>query len=142
MASPSEGSRPGLDGAGGLHAAGRWHLQGSRVIYFGASAAIVVLERLAHIDAGLLPADLILARYDGDVSVADLAPGEVGNIDDPQQTRARGNAFLKAGTACVLRVPSVIVPEACNLVVNPLHPDAVNLRLVQSRDFTFDGRLL
>ena len=133
---------PGLDGAGGLHAAGRWHLQGSRVVYFGASPAIVVLDRLAHIDAGLLPADLILARYVGELSVADLKPGEVGNINDLQQTRARGDAFLKARMACVLRVPSIIVPEACNLVLNPLHPDAVKLRLVDARDFTFDGRLL
>src|SRR5215831_6694883 len=49
---------PGLDGIGGTFADGRWHTRGARVVYFGATAAIVVLERLAHTDADLLPADL------------------------------------------------------------------------------------
>ena len=58
---------PGLDGAGGLHAAGRWHELGSPVVYFGASAAIVVLEKLAHINPDALPTDLILTRFEAEV---------------------------------------------------------------------------
>jgi hypothetical protein len=46
---------PGLDGSAGLFADGRWHARGERVVYFGGSAAIVVLERLAHTDPDLLP---------------------------------------------------------------------------------------
>jgi len=130
---------PGLDGTGGFYAAGRWHELGTRVVYFGASPAIVVLERLAHTDPFLLPDDLVLARYEGDISVEEVMTGEA---DDLTQTRARGEAFLKAKTACVLRVRSVVVPEAYNFVFNPLHPDAGKIRLVYSREFTFDGRLL
>ena len=55
---------PGLDGIGGIFADGRWHRQGELVVYFGASAAIVVLERLAHTDADLLPDDLRLGRFE------------------------------------------------------------------------------
>ena len=43
---------------------GRWHTLGERVVYFGGSAAIVVLERLAHTDPDLLPNDLQLARFE------------------------------------------------------------------------------
>ena len=49
---------PGLDGIGGIFAGGRWHTLGERVVYFGGSAAIVVLERLAHTDPDLVPDDL------------------------------------------------------------------------------------
>jgi RES domain len=55
---------PGLDGIGGLFADGRWHTRGERVVYFGGSAAIVVLERLAHTDPDLLPGDLQLAMFE------------------------------------------------------------------------------
>jgi len=133
---------PGLDGIGGLHAGGRWHEIGSRVVYFGAGAAIVVLEKLAHIDPAILPADLVLARFEGDLSVADVSDAEVGDVWNLTQTRHRGEAFLKAQTSCVLRVPSAVVPEEHNLVFNPLHPQANSLQLVYSRNFSFDGRLL
>ena len=46
---------PGLDSIGGLFAEGRWHTRGERVVYFGASAAIVVLEPLAHKEFAALP---------------------------------------------------------------------------------------
>jgi RES domain-containing protein len=133
---------PGLDGIGGLYAAGRWHELGSRVVYFGASPGIVILEKLAHVDPELLPADLILSRYEGDVSVEDLLQSEVHGLGDLKQTRARGEIFLKTRAACILRVPSVLVPDEYNLVFNPLHPDASKIQPYAHRDFTFDGRLL
>jgi RES domain-containing protein len=133
---------PGLDGVGGLHAGGRWHEMGSRVVYLGAGAAIVVLEKLAHIDPAILPADLILARFEGDLSVADVTDAELGDVWNLTQTRQRGEAFLKGQSSCILRVPSAVVPEEHNLVFNPLHPEANALQLVYSRRFSFDGRLL
>jgi RES domain-containing protein len=137
-----EAHGPGLDGIGGLQAAGRWHDLGTRVVYFGATAAIVVLEKLAHIDPAVLPADLILARYAGDLSVEEILPGEVTDRFALTQTRARGAKFMKDRKACVLRVPSIVVPEEHNFVFNPLHPDASKIAPVDSRRFTFDERLL
>ena len=133
---------PGLDGTGGLYTAGRWHELGSRVVYFGASPSIVALERLAHVDPALLPDDLILARYAADVSMEEVMMGEVNDIHDIKQTRVRGEAFLRTRAACVLRVPSVIVPEEHNLVFNPLHPNAPKIQLAFSREFSFYSRLL
>jgi RES domain-containing protein len=131
---------PGLDGVGGLHAAGRWHTIGRRVVYFGASAAIVVLEKLAHIDPEVLPGDLMLGCFEGDTSVEDLAGGF--DIEDLARTRAYGEDFLKSQRSCVLRVPSVVLPEELNLVLNPLHVDTDRIRVVSRRSFSFDGRLL
>jgi RES domain-containing protein len=133
---------PGLDGIGGLYAAGRWHELGSRVVYFGASPGIVILEKLAHIDPELLPADLILSRFEGEVSVEDVLQSEVSDLRDLKQTRGRGETFLKAQTACVLRVPSILAPEEFNLLFNPVHPDASKVQTVEHRDFNFDSRLL
>lgn len=132
---------PGLDGAGGLYAAGRWHNAGSRIVYFGATPAIVALEKLAHIDPQLFPTDLVLARFEGNISAEDLTDFDPRYLHDAAKTRARGEAFLKSLTACISRVPSVVVPEETNLLFNPLHADASKIKLASARPFTFDSRL-
>lgn len=137
-----EAHGPGLDGTGGLYTAGRWHLRGSRVVYFGASASTVTLERLAHVGTASLPDDLLLSKYAGELSVEDVASHDVHDTRDFGETHACGEAFLKRRTACVLRVPSVIIPEEYNFVFNPLHGDATKIELVSTRKFAFDSRLV
>ena len=135
----------GLDGAGGRYAAGRWHLLGTPVVYFGAGAAIVVLEKLAHLNPDTLPADLMLGLFEAEVSVGDVWPEESARsreLEDIDLTRAAGQEWLQSGRSCVLRVPSIVVPEEHNLVMNPLHAEARAVTLVTERPFTFDGRLL
>lgn len=130
----------GMEGNGGLFAAGRWHKQGSRVVYLGSTASIVVLELLVHIDIELIPADLVLTRLVGNISVAD--PEDSVDIQDIDQTQECGDHFLGKGLACALRVPSVIVPEEFNYMVNALHPQTTKLSVLESRTFSFDPRLI
>ncbi|MGA3039213.1 MAG: RES family NAD+ phosphorylase [Bryobacteraceae bacterium] len=138
---------PGLDGLGGLLAAGRWHALGERVVYFGGSAAIVVLERLAHTDPDLLPGDLWLARFEFPAPVLETKVEELATLpanwnQDENATRRIGGQWRQQGSSCLLAVPSAILPEESNFVLNPEHPDAQRLRLVRDRRFTFDPRLI
>ncbi len=114
---------------------------GTRVVYFGATAAIVVLEKLAHIDPAVLPSDLVLGRFEGDVSVEDAAI-ETNELSDIVQTRAQGEGFFKEQKACLLRIRSIVLPEEYNYVLNPMHFEAKNIQVFERRHFTFDGRLL
>lgn len=114
-------------------------------MYFGAGAAIVVLEKLAHLNPDTLPADLVLGLFAADVSVGDVwseGSAQSRDLQDVDLTRAAGQAWLESGRSCVLRVPSIVVPEEHNLVMNPLHAEAQQITLVTERSFTFDGRLL
>jgi len=131
---------PGLDGAGGLYAAGRWHRLGRRVVYFGASAAIVVLEKLSHLDPRELPSDLLLGRFSGEPSVESIE--EPLDVADLGSCRNRGERFLEAGRACALRVASAVLPEETNYLVNAEHPQAGGIRLLSQRAFSFDERLI
>jgi len=138
---------PGLDGTGGLMASGRWHARGEPVVYFGGSAAIVVLERLAHIDPDLLPDDLEIACFEvseaiAEIKAEEIAPLPVAWIQDETVTRRIGSLWRKQGASCLLTVPSAILPEESNFLLNPQHPDAARLRLVRSRRFHFDPRLI
>src|SRR5580658_10830404 len=110
---------PGLDGIGGMFAGGRWHTLGERVVYFGGSAAIVVLERLAHTDPDLLPDDLQLARFDFAGPVLDTKVEEFTDLpanwrQDENATRRIGGQWRSRGSACLLAVPSAILPEERN----------------------------
>lgn len=136
---------PGLDGVGGTFADGRWHTRGARVVYFGASAAIVVLERLAHIDPDLLPADLRLGRFE--FSEAAISADEISAlpenwIQDESATRRLGDQWWRAGSSPLLIVPSAILPEESNYVLNSQHPQAKLFRLTIERPFAFDPRLI
>ena len=138
---------PGLDGIGGTFADGRWHTVGERVVYFGASAAIVVLERLAHIDPDLLPDDLRLARFEFSEPVSETKVDEFAVLpphwsEDEGITRHIGGRWRQEGRSCLLTVPSAILLEERNFVLNPEHLDAQRLRLVRARRFTFDPRLI
>lgn len=138
---------PGLDGIGGLFADGRWHTQGERVVYFGGSAAIVVLERLAHTDPDLLPRDLRLARFEFSEPVLETNVEEFATLpanwrQDENVTHHIGGRWRQQGSSCLLAVPSTILPEEVNFVLNPEHSDAKRLRLARDRRFTFDPRLI
>jgi len=137
----------GLDGSGGMFAEGRWHSRGDLVVYFGGSAAITVLERLAHTDPDLLPDDLELGVFELPDQVARAALDEFGGLPagwqrDEPATRQIGARWREQGTSCVLAVPSAILPEEFNFVFNPKHSDAQRLRLVRKRPFEFDTRLI
>lgn len=138
---------PGLDGAGGAFADGRWHRQGKRVVYFGATPAIVVLERLAHLDPDLLPDDLRLGCFEFGKTIHPANVGEGSGLPEnwtvqETLTRELGTLWLQESSACLLSVPSALLPEEWNYVFNPQHSDAEYLQRVSERPFSFDARLL
>lgn len=133
-------------GAGGLADGGRWHARGLPVIYAGLSVEICALEKLAHTGA-LLPADLQLVSLTLPDDAALYETAEPDGLPDWEAmppgaaSIAFGSDFLRSGRALGLIVPSAIVPEARNLIVNPLHPRFADVRFAVERRFVFDRRL-
>jgi len=126
-----------LTGTGARLYGGRWNSPGRAMIYAAETAALAVLEVRVHLDLtpDLLPDDYVLTAIEcGDLAVETLAalPGE------PQ---AFGDAWLTQARTPILRVPSFIVPESSNLLLNPAHPDATALAIASTRPFRFDERL-
>jgi len=89
-----------------------------------------------HLDLppDLLPADYVMLR----AALPDAAETLATLPADP---RAAGDAWLAAGRGPVLRVPSVLVPGAWNLLLNPSHPGAAEARIEDIAPFAFDPRL-
>jgi RES domain-containing protein len=138
----------GLSGDGGLHASGRWHSRGRRIVYLADHPASALVEVMVHleIDAEDLPTHYQLLGVEVPDDLATTAIGEAELPADwrqqPAVTRARGDAWLTAGTTALLRVPSAIVPQAENYLLNPAHGDTARVSLVGTTRAAFDPRLM
>jgi RES domain-containing protein len=126
-----------LSGAGAGLFGGRWNSPGRPLVYAASSAALAVLEVRVHLDLppDLLPDDYMLLTIDLD----DLAVETVGEM--PTDPRVFGDTWLAGLRTPILRVPSTIVAESPNLLLDPRHPTAGTARIVARRGFAFDPRL-
>jgi RES domain-containing protein len=123
-----------LDGEGARRFGGRWNSPGRPMVYFADHPALAALEVRVHLDLpfDLLPADYVLMQAD----IPD--PTGIGAADT---TAAAGDAWLNAAPSATVRVPSVLVPHAWNLLLNPRHPDARQAEIRDIEPFRFDSRL-
>lgn len=126
-----------LSGTGARLYGGRWNSPGRALIYAAETAALAVLEVRVHLDLtpDLLPDDYVLTG----IALDGLAVETLDAL--PEAPRAFGDAWLAEARTPVLRVPSFIVPESGNLLLNPAHPAAAGLKVTSQRPFRFDARL-
>jgi RES domain-containing protein len=137
-----------LTGDGALRTPGRWHTRGRRVVYCAQSPAAALLEILVHfeIDIQDLPVRYRLLK----IQVPDDVQFERVSVDDlpkdwperTEATRALGDGWLTKASTALLSVPSAIVPETFNFLLNPAHQDAKRIVIVQTGEHAIDPRLL
>lgn len=133
-------------GIGARQDGGRWNRPGTGVIYAGCTIAIAALEKLVHL-AGVVPLDLVLVRVElpEDYSaekpeLADLpkdwnlVPAGPGSMDF-------GTRWARENRSLVLCVPSALVREESNAVLNPSHTEFAAVTMVIERDFHYDARM-
>ena len=145
-----------FSGEGARKYGGRWNSPGLPMVYLGGSRAITALEMLVHLTSPMsrsklftlmevkIPKELI-SDYPADIlpdGWRDHPPGPL--------TMEIGDDWLKAGGAngtsggtgqLALRVPSVIIPEETNILLNPLHPKFSKIEVSTPQNFSFDPRL-
>jgi RES domain-containing protein len=127
------------------HAAGRWHRAGEPMVYAAASPALAALEALAHRDGSDLRQPHRLGCIELPEGPQQMLREEELDPDwlhDEQATRAFGSAWLRGQTGLLLFVPSALVPDAYNVLINAGHPAWQPERLRNEvRAFRFDPRL-
>jgi RES domain-containing protein len=131
-----------LDGEGARLFGGRWNSAGRPAVYTAASPSLAVLEVLVHLD---LPAELMPDDYQLlGIEVPEDAPAErFGETpSDANTCLAAGDSFLTRGASLTLLVPSIVVPQEHNAIINPRHPATDGVRVVTREPFRLDPRLL
>ncbi|MDP1604172.1 MAG: RES domain-containing protein [Legionella sp.] len=116
-----------FSGDGGLYVAGRWNHKGTKAVYCSQSISLCTLEWLSH--NGLLVSGFSYYKFSIEIpdelivkySISDL-PKEWKNTPSPNSNRdfALKN-FYDPSEYLAMAIPSVMVPEEFNLVINPLH---------------------
>jgi RES domain-containing protein len=136
-----------LDGLGGLYVSGRWHSKGHPVVYCTLNPATALLEALVHmeIDAEDRPERFQVLRIEGldTLSAEEIKSGTLPSnwAADITFTQNVGDDWLSRTGSLLLKVPSVLVPETWNVLVNPQHAEAKLLKVMKRYEHPFDARL-
>ena len=138
-----------LTGKGAEKTGGRWNRKGTPLIYASGSIALVCLETLVHLAGGMpLPLNRYLVRiplsptawrkrtvFDPSAHVGwDAEPLGLVSIN-------WGTEWARSGASLVAEVPSIIVPEESNILINPAYSGAARLKVSKLRKRRYDLRL-
>ena len=133
-------------GVGARDNGGRWNLPGTAVIYTGESIAIATRETLVH-TSSVVPPDLVVVRvglpdpYTAETAAPRNLPRDWNSVPPRPGSMNFGTQWARANRSLVLYVPSVVIPEALNGVLNPTHPEFSAVELTIEREFQYDPRL-
>jgi RES domain-containing protein len=129
-----------LSGEGARLYGGRWNPAGTAVVYASESRALAVLEAFVHLTLEAramrfvlvtieLPVRARIDRHEGE-----RPPRSLGTSQEI------GRRWLAAGATLALGVPSVIVPQEANYLLNVQHPQFAAV-VARRESFSFDERL-
>jgi RES domain-containing protein len=135
-------------GTGARLSGGRWNSPGMAALYAGLTPEIAAMEKLVH-TGDIMPPDLVLARFelpDDEAlylryDVADLPKGWDA-LPSSTAAIALGDQFLLGVSHLGLVLPSAVMPEAFNILINPNYPAFAAVKIHLVRAFEFDSRLL
>lgn len=135
-----------LSGTGAAMYGGRWNSKGKYILYTAETASLALLETVAHMTniASISYCMLCLEIPETSIdqyTIAEL-PANWQNYPPPSVLRRIGDEFLEKGMSLVLKLPSAIMPEECNCLLNPHHPDFKKVKVVYSKALPVDGRLV
>jgi RES domain-containing protein len=133
-----------LDGFGAARAGGRWNPVGIRMVYMSSTDALAVLEVRVHLQQ-FSPATFVFvtAEIPDELieRLEDRTSFESGWQGDLAWSREIGRRFIKEARSVALSVPSVIVEDSRNVLLNPLHPDFQQITAHSPQSFVWDLRL-
>jgi RES domain-containing protein len=117
------------------------------VVYCGSSLALCVLESFVHLPPAMRSVDALPALIA--VRVAHPPPEQIVraedlgavDVEDIAACRAVGDAWVAQGAVLALSVPSVVVPQERNVVLNPAHPAMAAVAVVPQERFRLDRQL-
>ena len=137
-----------LSGAGARMYGGRWNHKEIDLIYTSESRALAALEYLVHVPMAMTPTDLSIMQIDipdgivpQQLDVSSL-PSNWKEYPPPQALATLGTNWARSNQSLLLRVPSAVVVQEFNILINPAHPDFKLINPSHLEKFVLDSRLL
>jgi RES domain-containing protein len=135
-----------LSGEGARLYGGRWNHRLTACVYTSQSRALAVLEYTVNISEDDIPRALsIVALHIPDDTILEITesmlPGNWKESPVPASARDFGTRILKAMRHPVIKIPSAIIPQECNFILNPCHPGSTTFAIADIHDFVYDIRI-
>jgi RES domain-containing protein len=137
-----------LSGMGARLYGGRWNHKGVAVVYASESRALAALEYLVHVPMSSIPRDLEMMELvipkriiPENIDPAGLPP-KWRKYPPPQSLATLGSNWVHSNRSLLLRVPSAVVENEFNVLINPKYEDLKRIRTIGPVRFEFDSRLL
>ena len=124
----------------------RWNSRGSFMIYAAGSRALACLENIVH-RSGEMSGKIykvMLIEIPVSLEIQEIKKSNLHkdwkSLTNYSYCQQKGNQWLKEGTTCILKVPSVIIDEEFNYLINPQHNQFKKIKLADVEEFSFDAR--
>jgi len=136
----------GLVASGG---ANRWNMRHQYVLYAGSSRSLSTLELIVHRNS-IVPLDqykvMVILIPDSDYLIKTIPteslPGNWRTLLAYPVLQQIGSGWYESKETLVLKVPSAVIPNEFNFIINMEHPEFKNqIRLIRTEDFFWDDRL-
>ena len=135
-----------LSGKGAALYGGRWNSQDTYMVYTAESPALALLEAVVHIgripEKGYCMITIEIPHEKIETLTTDHLSAEWHKSPAPDHLKKYGDSFIQSNKLIALKVPSVIIPEEHNILLNPHHPDFKKVKIITSRSLSIDERLL
>ena len=133
-----------LSGTGSKLFGGRWNHVGTPVVYTTENISLSVLEILVRTDKTMIPLNYMLIRIEipDNITPTLITTSKLKKDwkEDIDNTQFIGTEFARNNQSVILKVPSAVVDEEHNYILNPAHPDMKKVKIKQLMPFKFDKR--
>lgn len=135
-----------LTGTGARLFGGRWNREGLPVLYTSTHLSLAVLELLANNVRQLIDKEYgyIILEVPGDqISFLPIDKLSEGWRMHPytEETIVTGTEWLQGQSSLALGVPSAVLKQEQNVLINPVHPEFSEVRIVGKELLDLDGRV-
>lgn len=134
-----------LGGTGGLYGPGRWHREGTRLLYLAEHVSLAKLEVLAN--SRIIPVNqsLVTVEIPEDATILHVNGKDLPlgweKIPYMEELAFLAEQWIADQKYWVMRVPSAHSFAEFNYLLNPLHPEHITIQVISIEPHPFDMRL-
>jgi len=134
-----------LSGTGAKLFGARWNSKGTPMLYTTQHISLALLEMLVHTQFTdyAVELDLVYIQLPAGLEIKEINLPKLKNnwVTDEEYTRFMGDEFIRSKQSLALRVPSAVVQEEFNFIINPIHPEFKKVKITKTKSFRPDKRL-
>lgn len=137
-----------LSGEGSRLAGGRWSSKGVPMVYTAENKALCMFELAVHVSMDSIPTNYKIVKIEishsasiKKISIKNL-PSDWRVLPYSNSTQQIGNDFIKRNKELVLKVPSAVVSDSFNYLINPKHKDIGLVKIIDKENIDLDSRIL